>query len=39
MKIVIIEDESVVADDLELNIIGLIDEPVQIIKFRLLRKE
>ncbi len=34
MNIVIIEDEGVVADDLEINIIKLIGEPVQIVKLR-----
>jgi len=32
MRIVIIEDESLVADDLELNIIKLLSEPVEIVK-------
>jgi len=32
MKIVIIEDEVVVADDLEMNVRKLIDEPLEIVK-------
>ncbi|EDM35946.1 putative response regulator [Pedobacter sp. BAL39] len=34
MNIVIIEDEGIVADDLELNIKKLIDEPLDIVKLR-----
>ncbi|MCR8560893.1 LytTR family DNA-binding domain-containing protein [Mucilaginibacter sp. BJC16-A38] len=34
MKIVIIEDEGVVADDLELNIRKLVDEPLDIVQIR-----
>jgi two-component system response regulator LytT len=34
MKIVIIEDEGLVADDLELNIRKLVDEPLDIVQIR-----
>lgn len=34
MNIVIIEDEMVVADDLEMNIRKLIDEPADIVQLR-----
>ena len=34
MNIVIIEDEGIVADDLELNIRKLVDEPVDIVQLR-----
>ncbi len=34
MKIVIIEDEGVVADDLELNIRKLVDEPLDIVQLK-----
>jgi two-component system response regulator LytT len=34
VNIVIIEDEGIVADDLEINIRKLIDEPVEIVKLR-----
>lgn len=34
MNIVIIEDEGIVADDLEMNIRKLVDEPVDIVQLK-----